>query len=79
MKATLEEKARAFDLLLKYHTQTRNNCVGAKSNIPRMIHHDQISRMRTYLKAVQTEHWMIEDEEDLVMFYDAWGVWSEEE
>ena len=76
MRATKEEKAKAFDLLLEYHIQTRNATVGWWSAIPRAIHHDQICRMNTYLKAVQTEHWMIEDEENLVMFYDAWDAWG---
>jgi hypothetical protein len=79
MKATQEEKARAFDLLLEYHIQSRNDCVGKWSGFVRAMHDDQIVRMNTYLKAVQTEHWMIEDEEDLVMYYDAWDEWSEEE
>lgn len=68
--ATIKQKAKAFDLLLEYHTQC--------SKEPDMVlnwgtqHRDQICRMTTYLRAVMEDHWMIEGDE-LVMYYDIWG------
>jgi len=65
--ATVKQKAEAFDYLLTYHKHTEDKILP--------IHHDQVSRMTTYLRAVMEHHWML-DGDDLVMYYD---IWSEEE
>ena len=78
MRATKEEKQRHLTYFLNIIFK-QEMLLSVGGAIPRAIHHDQICRMNTYLKAVQTEHWMIEDEENLVMFYDAWDAWGEEE
>ena len=62
--ATLEEKAKAFDYLLEYHKHTKDTI--------QPIHHDQVCRMTTYLRAVMEKHWML-DGDDLVMYYDIWS------
>lgn len=74
--ATTEQKAKAFDLLLEYHTQCSKEPLGGDMNlIWGTQHRDQICRMTTYLRAVIEDHWMIEGDE-LVMYYD---IWEEQE
>ena len=63
-KATIKQKARAFDLLLKYHHQCSTDDTNS-------LHSDQVCRMTTYLRAVMEHHWML-DGDDLVMYYDIW-------
>ena len=71
--ATTEQKAKAFDLLLEYHTQCSKEYLEEQDMnlIWGTQHRDQICRMTTYLRAVIENHWMIEGDE-LVMYYDIW-------
>ena len=65
--ATISEKAKAFDLLLKYHAQE-----GRNYGIIAPMHRDQTARMNTYLCAVLENHPMVADESDLYMDYSIW-------
>ena len=70
--ATTEHKAKAFDLLLTYHTQCSKEPLGGDMDlIWGTLHKDQICRMTTYLRAVIEEHWMI-DGDELEMDYTIW-------
>ena len=63
--ATISEKAKAFDLLLKYHAQESYGAAWT-------THRDQTARMNTYLWAVLENHPMVADESDLYMDYSIW-------
>tara|TARA_B100002019_G_scaffold271167_1_gene265342 strand:- start:528 stop:758 length:231 start_codon:yes stop_codon:yes gene_type:complete len=65
--ATISEKAKAFDLLLKYHAQEGRNYSATGT-----VHQDQTARMNTYLWAVLENHPMVADESDLYMDYSIW-------
>lgn len=69
--ATQEEKARAFDLLHRYHNQEKTST----NYVYRMTHHDAAIRLTTYLKAVMLDDAMIWGPE----LYMDYTVWDHEE
>ena len=68
--ATISEKAKAFDLLLKYHAQEARELT--RRRLDSSTHRDQTARMNTYLCAVLENHLMVADESDLYMDYSIW-------